>query len=395
MRQGKLAIGRKAGWAWLVAAALFLAGCYVRNLPLVDQPLPLVEAEIPTARVIVDAEGSFFPERWRPSRLGPFEVWHAGTLLGEAERRPELRALLASERTRQLAALRAFLAGKKRVFVFIHGFDNNQRDTELPYGMLAQRIAFEPGDALILFHWDGFDGRMIGAPIHFWQAASTSSQMAGTRGLRPVLDLVGPDQQAILISHSRGGTVVLSALSNPRYSRGFVARTRRLPYAASARLLDPPPLRPGARNIHAVMLGAAMGRIDFVVADCPPGTSLGGPASRRRCDEVRAFPRLASIDYTLNPCDEVLNKYVGLSRTFNPTDFGLIASVGEALAPELAAQGIVLRQHRVVPHGHIFPLYAADATFTEIMAALGVTARPWPTPPPTRTCRRARANAAG
>jgi hypothetical protein len=392
MRQGVLAIGRGSAWAWLVAAGLFLAGCYVRNLPLAGQSLPLVEAEIPTARVIVDAEGSFFPERWRPSRLGPFDVWNAGTLLGEAERRPALRALLASERRRQLAALRAFLAGKKRVFVFIHGFDNNQRDTELPYGMLAQRMAFEPGDALILFHWDGFDGRMIGAPLHFWQAASTNSQMAGTRGLRPILDLVGPEQQAILISHSRGGTVILSALSNPRYSPGFVARTRRLPYAVSEHLLDPPPLRPGARNIHAVMLGAAMGRIDFVVADCPPGSERIG---RRRCNEVRAFPRLASIDYTVNPCDEVLNKYVGLSRTFNPTDFGLLADVGRRLAPELAAQGIALRAHRVVPHGHIFPLYAAGPVLIEMMAALGVAARLWPTPPPARTCRRARDAAAG
>ncbi|MEA3011805.1 MAG: hypothetical protein QOD42_350 [Sphingomonadales bacterium] len=382
---------RIGAWAWLAAASLLLAGCYVRNLPLADQPLPLVEAEIPTARVIVDAEGSFFPERWRPTRLGPFEVWHAGTLLAEAERRPALRALLVSERGRQLAMLRTFLAGKKRVFVFIHGFDNNQHDTERPYGMLRERIAFEPGDALILFHWDGFDGRMIGAPIHFWQAASTNSQMAGTRGLRPVLDLIGPDQQAILISHSRGGTVTLSALSDPRYSRSFLARTRRLPYAASAHLLDPPPLRPGARNIHAVMMGPAMGRIDFVVADCPPGTSRAG---RRRCDEVRAFPRLASIDYTLNPCDEVLNKYVGLSRTFNPTDFGLSPDLGRRLAPELAAQGIALRPHRVVPHGHIFPLYAADPILIEMMAALGVTARPSPTPPPPRTCHRVREAAA-
>ena len=379
---------RKLAWGWLVAAGLFLAGCYVRNLPLADQPLPLVQAEIPTARVIVDAEGSYFPERWRPPRLGPFGVWNASTLLGEAERRPALRALLASERRRQLAALRGFLAEKRRVFVFIHGFDNNQRDTELPYGMLAQRIAFEPGDALILFHWDGFDGRMIGAPIHFWQAASTNSQMAGTRGLRPILDLVGPEQQAILISHSRGGTVALSALS-PALPPASVAH-HRLPYAASGHLLDPPPLRAGARNIHAVMMGPAMGRIDFVVADCPPGASLGGPASRRRCDQVRAFPRLASIDYTLNPCDEVLDKYVGLSRTFNPTDFGLIAGVGRRLEPELAAQGITLRAHRVVPHGHIFPLYAADPILTQMMAALGVVARPWPTPPPTRTCRRAR-----
>lgn len=387
-------MGRRFLWAWLIAAGLLLAGCYTHNLPLPGQSLPQVEADLPTARIFVDAEGSLFPERWQPSRLGPFGVWTASTLLAEAERRPGLRALLATERTRQLAALRAFLAGKKRVFVFIHGFDNNQRDTERPYGMLAQRIAFEPGDALILFHWDGYDGRLPGAALHFWQGASTNSQMAGTRGLRPILDLVGPEQQAILISHSRGGTVILSALSDPRYSTGFVARTRRLPYARAERLLDPPPLRPGARNIHAVMMGPAMGRLDFVVADCPPGTDRNGRGGRRRCDRVRAFPRLASLDYTLNACDEVLDKYIGLSGTFNPTDFGLIARVGRQLEPELAAQGIAMRAHRVVPHDHVFPLYAADPVLIEMMAVLGVTARPWPTPPPAKTCARARREAA-
>jgi len=348
-------MGRGFAYAWLAAAGLFLAGCYTRNMPVPDQALPLVEAEPPTARVFVDAEGTLFPERWRPSRLGPLNVWNAGTLLGEAERRPGLRALLAS----------------------------------------ARRIAFEPGDALILFHWDGFDGRLPGAQLHFWQAASTNSQMAGTRGLRPILDLIGPGQQAVLISHSRGGTVILSALSNPRYSRGFVSRTGRLPYGRAERLLDPPPLLPGPRNIHAVMMGPAMGRLDFVLADCPPGANRSGRGARRRCDEVRAFPRLASLDYTVNPCDEVLNKYVGLSGTFNPTDFGLIASVGRRLEPELAAQGVAMRAHRVVPHDHIFPLYAADPIFTAMMAGLGVTASLWPTPPPTKTCRRARQDAAG
>ena len=35
-----------------------------------------------------------------------------------------------------------------------------------------------------------------------------------------------------------------------------------------------------------------------------------------------------------------------------------------------------MRAHHVVPHSHVFPLYAADPVFIEMMAALGVTARP-------------------
>jgi len=49
-------MGRNVASAWLAAAVLLLlAGCYTRNLPVPDQSLPLVEAEVPTARVFVDA----------------------------------------------------------------------------------------------------------------------------------------------------------------------------------------------------------------------------------------------------------------------------------------------------------------------------------------------------
>ena len=382
-------MGRGLVRMWLLAASCLLGGCYAHNMPRANQALIHVEAEVPTARIFVDAEGTFFPERWRPPGLGPFGVWRAATLLGESMRRRDLGPLLRAERTRQLGELRAFLADKRRVFVFIHGFDNNQADAEEPYGMLSRRIDFEPGDGVILFHWDGFDARIFTAQLHFWQAAANNSQMAGMRGLRPVLDLTGPGQKVFLISHSRGGAVILSALSNPRLSRGFAARTRRLPYARAEHLLDPPTLRPGARNIHALMMGPAIGRVDFLVADCPARSGRNG----RACDRVRDFPRLASLDYTLNACDEVLDKFVGLSAAFTPTGFGLVPEIGRRLAPDLARQGIVMRAHRVTPHDHVFPLYAADPVFSQMLAAVGVASRAWPTPPPAKTCARARREA--
>lgn len=388
-------MGRMFVWTWLVAASLLLCGCYTHNLPMPDQQFIHVDADVPTARIFVDADGTFYPQHWRPPGLGPFGVWSANSLLGEAERRPNLGPLLRSERLRQMSEMRAFLAGKKRIFVFIHGFDNNQADTVEPYTMLARRIDFEPGDAIILFHWDGFDAHIYGAQLNFWRMAANNSQMAGSRGLRPVLDLAGPEQQVFLVSHSRGASVALSALSNPRYSRGFAARTRALPYARAEHLLDPPPLAAGPRNVHAVMMGPAIGRIDFLVPDCAPMSSQG---RRGRCDNVREFPRLASIDYTVNPCDEVLDKYLGFSGIFTPTNLGLVPEIGQRLAPALAGQGIAMRAHRTTPpHNHIFPLYAADPQFTEMMAALGVATHAWPTPAAAETCHRSRrqAQAAG
>ena len=150
-----------------------------------------------------------------------------------------------------------------------------------PTACWRRRIAFEPGDALILFHWDGFDGRMIGAPIHFWQAASTNSQMAGTRGLRPVLDLIGPDQQAILISHSRGGTVD----AERAFRSALFARLRRA---------HPPPALCGVRA-SARSAAAAARRAEHPRGDDgrrPWAGSTSSSPIARRASEPRRPPAL-------------------------------------------------------------------------------------------------------
>ena len=204
---------------------------------------------------------------------------------------------------------------------------------------MAERIAFQPGDALILFHWDGFDARVPGRAIAVWSDAAPNGEMAGTQALRRILALTSPDQQIYLISHSRGASVILSAVSDPPVSARFRQRTEALPFAAAAHLLDPPALPEGPRNLHAIMLAPAIGRIDFLRPECV------GPASSHRhnaCDQVRAFPRLASLDYTVNPCDAVLDKFIGLARRFNPTDFGLDPAIGRQLAGEIV--GVRLRE---------------------------------------------------
>lgn len=379
--------------ALILGASLILGGCYTHNFPLRDETFIQAAGPVPTARVYVDANGTFFPDNWRPHRdnLGLFLSWPGASLLNQAERQPSFGPLLRLEQERQLAELARFIAGKRRLFIFIHGFNNNQPETDRPYRMMAERIAFEPGDGLIMFHWDGFDGRFPGSPGLFWWWAVANSQMAGTHALRQILDLTGDTEEVILISHSRGASVILSAFSDPPYAEDFRRRTADLPFAARARLLDPPALAEGPRNVHAIMMAPAIGRVDFLTPDCVIGFDRN---TRPSCDLVRRFPRLASIDYTLNPCDEVLEKIIGLSNRFNPTDFGLVPEVGARLAGEI--ESVAMRPHRIqAPHNHDFPLYTADPEFSAMLLNAGATSRLWPTPPAPERCRRARREPGG
>ena len=374
----------------LLAAGSLLTSCYTHNFPLPGQRFVHVEAPVPSARVYSDANGTFFPELWLP-RLGVFRNWPADSLLNEAIRFPDFDPRLRSEQARQMAELRQFLAGKRRIFVFIHGFNNNQRDTETPFAMMAHRIAFQDGDAVLMFHWDGYDDRVPGSPALFWWMAVANSQMAGTRGLRPILEAAGDDAEVFLISHSRGASVILSAISDPPYSERFIRDTMRLPFAETERLLNPPTLSAGRRNIHAILLAPAIGRVDFLAPDCPVAFDRRSAVS---CDRIRQFPRLASIRYTLNACDEVLEKIIGLSNVANPTNLGLIPRVGEDIAAELQPQPIVMQPYRIIaPHDHDFSLYTADPEFSAMMRAVGVESRLWPTPPQPESCRRSRQEA--
>lgn len=371
------------------AIALFLSACYTHNFPPPEQALIHVPADIPTARIHVDSNGTLFPQLWpqlwRPD-FGLLRSWPAHSLLNQAQRNPAFAPLLRSEQERQRSELRDFISDKRRLFIFIHGFDNNQADTQRPFAMMRRRLYLQAGDAIIMVHWDGFDARFFGAQVAFWWKAVANSQMAGSHAVRDILGLTSAGQQVFLISHSRGASVILSALSNPRYTDAFRAETAALSFAQGREFLSPRPLSDEPRNIHAIMMAPAIGRVDFLVADC---AAAGERVPGVDCDTVRSFPRLASLDYTLNACDEVLEKIVGLPHILNPTDLGLIPRIGDRLIPEMAVRGVTMRRHRIVaPHNHDFLLYTADPEFSAMMAAVGVGSQLWPDPPRPEQCRR-------
>lgn len=364
----------------LVALPLLATACYTHNFP--DRGQHFIGAsDSNRASVFVDANGTFYPSRWEQF-FRPGLSWRADSLLREAEGNQALREVLAPEQERQERELAQLFQGKRRIFILVHGFNNNQGDVAEPYSIIEQRLVTGPEDALVRFHWDGYDDRIIGSPLHFWWRAVGNSQMAGSRGLRRLLAMAQPDQQVILIAHSRGASVVLSALSNPPYDQDFRGNTERLTIFQGQRPLDPDPLPRAPPNIHAILLAPAIGRVDFTSAQCEVAFNRDGQSS---CDTLRDFPRLATLHFTVNPCDEVLNKYVGWSNRYNPTNIGL----HEQASADILNHYRDFRRYRIeTPHRHNFSHYAADPEFGQMMAAVGVATRPW-APPPPRHCRAA------
>lgn len=368
-------------------AALALSGCYTHNFPRDTRFTPT--HQIPEkAHVSVDMNGTFYPDGWN-AFVRPGKAWKAKSLLGEANLRSEagdnvMKTLVVSDQQRQLKTLTAYLQGKSRVFIFIHGVNTSQSDADEAYRVMEQSIVFRPDDALIEFNWDGYvaKGGVAGiAAARFWFLAVTNSQLAGSRGLRPILNLLR-NQQAILISHSRGASVILSALANPPYDAGFRNDKVRLGYLGD-NPLEPPPLQERGNDISVAMLAPAIGEVDFRAKACE---AIEDVKNAKPCTVWRHFSRqLKAIRYTVNPCDTVLNKFVGLADSLNPTDLGLDATVGQAVDDHYPR---MIPYPLSSPHGHKFVYYAADPEFRKMLGSAGVETRvPNTLPAPVVACK--------
>jgi len=208
-----------------------------------------------------------------------------------------------------------------------------------------------------------------------------------------VLDRV-QGKDVYLIAHSRGASVILSALGNPVYDRDFKADTNRLaagwqqPITA---LLAPAPLRENGNSIHLLLLAAAIGRIDFCDAseqerfDNKLVDNRAARAVRRKrggtddvlrpwtgCIKLRQFSnQLKSIRYTINISDPVLKKGVGFQYRFNPTTLGLEPEVGRAIAQE---GGYPMTAYFTDPprREHDFVEYVRDPSFFRMLCDTGL-----------------------
>lgn len=360
-------------WITIVAAVLVLAGCAPRptltNIPLSAHPA--VYLTTPRLLLHVDQNGDFYPDNWHATP-GDNRV-ESGRSLALAYG-PEGVEALATSRDAALSLVRQATSGKSRVFILVHGFNANAASAEAGYSVLERSILFEPTDAVIEFNWDGLVDRgsdLNGARI--WFPAVAASQVAGSRGLRSVLGVLG-DRQVVFITHSRGGSVVLSALSNPSYTPEFIQAVDRLGFGTD--YLTPTELDFERLNIRmdAVMLAPALGNPDFWHRDC---------SGVRGCRNFREFPGLRSIRHSLNPGDPVLSKRFFSWNPFTPT-----CSFNATTLGYTEACGSWVRDHynvggqawlRPFPmtamRSHSFICYAGHPVVREMLAELGVRTR--------------------
>jgi hypothetical protein len=381
-----------------VIALTLLSGCAYRNNYPVTQTFPRVADDPAALRVYVDAYGTIYPNDWR-DKCGAAcaKIKRGFSLLATSLSASDYRAHIVADEKRQLALIADYMAAHPRLFILIHGFNTDEEDARESYNRIRDRIAREPGDGMIEFYWDGLvklpsKEAFSLAPLAFWKAATDNSQTAGSRGLRRILD-IAKNRDIFLISHSRGASVALSALSNPPYADGFLTKTERLDFDltdgvdGSPNFLRPPPLPADTGNrIRLLMLAPAIGCIDFSRADVtrrPPRMM-----EAEGCVDVRPLrPEVRFLGYTLNDKDGVLGKFVLPSNWYSATDFGFKPKLGEILGKRWA----VLRPFPILarPHGHDFDCYVADVEFGSMLEAAGVRVNASASLKPRKPCNKA------
>lgn len=349
--------------------AVSLGGCWSHSYPTSNSFIRsgIQQAgHAETVQVFADANGTFYPSGWE-SHMGRPRSWRADSLLNESNDDPVFRKLIEEGERAQIAALAEFAKDKKRIFILVHGYNNRMDQAEEAYRLIEPQLDARPKDGIIRFFWDGLTGTGIGGG-KIWFNASGYSQVAGSRGLRRVLDSFS-GKQVYLIGHSRGTSVILSALGNPVYNPGFLADTHRVSATwgpAYAELLRPRPLQDRGNELHVIVMAPAVDRIDFCDAGQQPAS--GG---RYECKVLRDFDQVRTFRYTVNGRDPVLDKFVGLSGGFNPTGLGLSQDVGRRLGERYG----FMKAYRFEPSArfHEFTSYVEHPTFRTMLRDAGIS----------------------
>lgn len=320
--------------------------------------------QVPTRQVFVDANGTFYPTDGTESALRRQVARHHSIL--NALHDP---AQVNRWEAQQLADLASFVRDKRRIFVFVHGYNNTVAQARSAYTAIENRIAFAPGDGIIHFYWDGLTGRFAG-PLKIWFNAAGYSQMAGSRGLRRILAQIS-DKPVHIIAHSRGSSVTSSALGNPIYNAEFLAETK----AVAARVgmdaesfVHPQELPNAGNEYHIMLLAPAISWIDFCDLSNQPR-----PQPLQSCTYRKLAPVVKSIRHTVNSKDWVLVKVFGLQERANPTSLGTTASVSRNLAAR--TQYPITRYCFTPPlRIHKFPEYVEHPAFAMMLQDEGIAA---------------------
>lgn len=335
-------------WIYYVLIAVFFTACSAsHNIPQSQVPNNFINPNITSS--YVDQNGNFFPNQWK-TKFGtpPKNATRKDYSLMKIAAENGFEADLTKFEESQLKSFANRVKNKKRIIIFIHGINNKYMESLSTYNKARTYMDLNTQkDEVVNFYWDGLIGNNLFGTAKVWVSATTNSQFAGEFGLRRILNSV-KNKEIYIISHSRGASVVISALKNP------VLKPLEKFYAEKHHHLDireQIPLLENNNKIYSIMLAPAIGVKDFKEDD----------------GSFAVFsPQLQTIHSTINETDFVLGKgKTGLlSSSFTSTDFGFSPKTYDEIANQFKLCGYTdftgMKSHR-------FRDYIENPKFREIL----------------------------
>lgn len=300
----------KKYFLYLLLPFLLVSCGVMHNLPVSETPNQSIKPN--KTYSFVDQNGNFYPDNWRteygsPSKKGKIKEFSLMKLATDKSKEVNLQA---SEKAK-IEKVGANANAKQRVFIFVHGFNASYSKASQSYDYIKSLLNTSVSkDEIINFYWDGLVAKSMFGAGKIWFNATNNSQMAGEFGLRRLLNSI-KNKDVYIISHSRGASVVLSALSNPPFSKSEI-KDRKEDHNIDIDE-DSKNLKENGNRIYAIMLAPAIGTKDFKSEELKDGV-----------DQYRTFtPQLKKAHITINNTDPMLKKMFGfLSDKLKPTDLG-------------------------------------------------------------------------
>lgn len=346
----------------IVGFLLTLTGCATHNTP--DNLINPYPGEHGFTEIFVDQNGYFYPNDWSNRFPEPCNKWSCWgkhySLMTFAinDQDEELKNYLKEEQNRIIEDLQNKLRVSDRIYILIHGYNNKNGYARKRYKEISELIELSNRDLVINFYWDGLvsdSGEAGSAKI--WFHATGYSQLAGMMGLRKILEEI-PEKEVFIITHSRGASVALSALSNPPFNSKFSYDTKKHHYL---NICSAAPLTEKGNTIKLILLAPAIGAVDFRGPDYPIDNSFRDLSAQ-----------LKWIGYSVNTKDEVLEKILkwpNISDNFNPTDLGFNPKAGAEINRHY---GFLKEYTFKDTSSHDFDKYIKDPEFQKMLRDAGI-----------------------
>ena len=337
---------------------LITTSCKIQHkLPLNQTPNEMTSNNV--YKAFVDQNGTFYPDNWtelygaHPKNSKKY----AYSLITNAKERSLSKNLIESE-NQILQEIKSETNNKNRIFILVHGYNNGETSAATSYQEIRKRLKISEDDYIIDFHWDGMYSTTAFGSMKIWFNAAGYSQLSGEYGLRNILNLF-TNKEIFIISHSRGASVALSALSTPPYDPEFAKDTKS---ELGVIVGNSSPLKESNNIINCILLAPAVGQIDFKT-----------PNYYNEDKSYRKFTnQLKQIYITVNRQDPKLKKYIGFvsaSDKFNPTNLGFDSSVFDELNKEY---NLFKMKDFSGMKSHAFTRYIENPLFMEILEEMKI-----------------------